>query len=96
VTTERYLNYRRALELLQAADPDMVSAQDRLELADVAEELLLTPPDRPAGATNDRLARCLGGLVETGAIQTALADELWHAMRAAGPVELPLTEPSRG
>jgi hypothetical protein len=86
VTTQRYLNYRRALDLLQVVDPHLVAAEDRLTLADVAEELLLTPSGQPAGATTTRLARCLGGLVETGGIEAPLADELWRTLCAAGPV----------
>lgn len=90
MTTRRYLNYRRALDLIQALDTHLVCSEDRLFLADVAEELLLCRAEQPVGAQADRLGDCLGRLVDTGALPNALAEELWRTIEAAGPEdELP-------
>jgi len=86
MTSRRYLNYRRALDLLDAVDPLRFSA-DRDLLADLAEELLLTRADQPVGKQATQAGGCLVRLVETGALEKSAAEELWLVTWAAGPAE---------
>jgi hypothetical protein len=85
--TPRYLNYRRVLDLLQVVDPQLVCAQDRVCLIDLAEELLLSrgADEAELWRATGRVADVLAGLVETGAVCEALASELRTAAFASGP-----------
>ncbi len=87
MNTRRYLNYRRALDLLEALDPQLVSAEDRGCLTDLAEELLLSRgvDEAELWRATGRVADVLARLVETGALREALASELRAAAFASGP-----------
>jgi hypothetical protein len=87
MTSERYRNYRRALELIEAVDPRRSVSPDRDLLTDLAEEMLLVRADQPVGKQARRVTDCLARLVETGAVERSIAEELWRAIRAAGPDE---------
>jgi hypothetical protein len=86
MTTRRYLNFRRALELLNAVEPRSFS-EDRELLADLAEEMLLTREDQPVGKRARSVTECLVRLVESGALERSVGEELWRAIWAAGPGE---------
>lgn len=88
MTTRRYRNYQRALELLGALDPRLVSAEDRDSLADLGEGLLLSRAvtAQEVREETDRLAEELSTLMETGAIPAVLANDLWRTICAAGPI----------
>lgn len=92
MTTRRYLNYRRALLLVSALDPITVSDEDRRQLCDAAEALLLDRGDVPetaAGALDGAIEK-LAGLEAEGLLSEALAGELRRTLWACGPAE-PLT-----
>ena len=94
MTSERYRNYRRALELIEAVDPRRSFSADRDLLADLAEEMLLIRADEPIGKQARRVTECLARLVESGALERPIAEELWRAIRAAGPDEEEADEPA--
>jgi hypothetical protein len=54
-------------------------------LGDLAEEMLLTRADHPIGKRARRVTDCLVRLVETGAVERPVAEDLWRAILAAGP-----------
>jgi hypothetical protein len=85
MTARRHLNYWRALELLSAVDPRRSFSSDRDLLADLAEEMLLSRADQPVGKRARCGTDCLVRLVENGAVEKSVAEELWRAILAAGP-----------
>lgn len=92
MTTRRYLNYRRALLLVSALDPFSVSDEDRRDLCEAAEALLLDRGGLPETAADafDGAIEKLAGLEADGVISEALAGELRRTLWACGPAE-PLT-----
>jgi len=47
--------------------------------------MLLTRAAQPVGKRLRRVTDCLVRLVETGAVEKSVAEELWRAIWAAGP-----------
>ena len=99
MTTRRYANYRRAVELISAIGESESPSSPTRSLHELAEELLLSRAESIADLEDetDALAATLTHMNRAGAIGVETATRLWRMILACGPPQgVPTTDFPRG
>ncbi len=99
MTTRRYANYRRALELISAiGEPESRDAPPK-SLRELSEEFLLSRAASIADLEDetDALAATLTHMNREGSIGVETATRLWRVILACGPPDgVPMTDFPKG